>query len=483
MNKLFLLAGLFISIFSCDPNLNNEVTISGTISSYSVNKIEFQLLQDNLFKTDQNRFVASIDSLSQFSIKIPVDHLTQARIFIGNTYHEMAFMPGDDLQIEIGNDTISYTGKGAGKNNLLFASEVKWFREQMPKIIAVGDISLDDFVDTAKLFVQTQNELLYNAAKKEKIEPEFKKYFLLKYEFSYPELLFNYSRTYAYKNRIQFYTMELPDEIKKAVSFSNLVKDDYLALNNYTNLIMNLIYQNRYKMTLTDSTLDGNSVFHTLVLDSLKGKTRDHVLTNIILSGLKNNRLDSVLYNKFRETITDSDYVGAVNEAFKKYELKKDIIGKPINAEFSETLLENTNNSRLTFGEMMEKYKGKVVFLDIWSLNCGPCRANMPYSEKVREHLKNQPVEFVYIAQDPPSNDVWEKIFKVTMTKDNQYRMVDYKWGTSKMLKFLEISFVPCYMIFDKEGKLVDYNAEQPSMKDSKGDLIIENRLRKLAEL
>lgn len=483
MKQLILFGGLLICLFSCKQEQKNEVTISGKVSREAVHEVTFSLLTDNLTNTDKNKYSATLDSLSQFSIAIPIKQLTEARIILGNTYHEMCFLPGDNLQIEVGQETISYKGKGAGKDNFLFASEVKWFKDSMSKILSNGNVELKDFPDSAKVFIKSQIALLNKFDKEEKLEPEFKEFYLLRYDHSYSGLLFDYSRTYAIKNKIALNALELPAEYLKMRQFKNVINDEMLSLDGYRSLIMNLFYEKRNKILRADSTLKRIDIDQTLLFDSLTGKTRDYIATRYLVTLLSANQFDSIFYNKFQETVKDSTYNKAVKISFDKYKLRSEIIGKPLNLEFTETMIEDTSNMQISFGKMMEKYKGKVVFLDLWGLNCGPCRANMPYSHQLKEQFKGQPVEFVYIAQDPPAKDVWEKIFKVTMTDQNQYRMVDHQWGSARMLKFLDISFVPCYMIFDKEGKLVDYNAEQPMMKNAKGELVIGNRLKKLAEL
>ncbi|MFW6389387.1 MAG: hypothetical protein ACOCZI_02010 [Marinilabiliaceae bacterium] len=45
----------------------------------------------------------------------------------------------------------------------------------------------------------------------------------------------------------------------------------------------------------------------------------------------------------------------------------------------------------------------------------------------------------------------------------------------------MEINWVPCYMIFDKEGKLADFNAERPSANVVEEETPLEETLKKLA--
>src|SRR6187455_976701 len=42
-----------------------------------------------------------------------------------------------------------------------------------------------------------------------------------------------------------------------------------------------------------------------------------------------------------------------------------------------------------------DRYKGKVLFINLWATWCGPCRAEMPGIQSLSEKLKGQPVEFI----------------------------------------------------------------------------------------
>ena len=50
--------------------------------------------------------------------------------------------------------------------------------------------------------------------------------------------------------------------------------------------------------------------------------------------------------------------------------------------------------------ELFAPYRGsgKVLYVDLWGLGCGPCREEMPYSVGLHKKLEGKPVEFVYIC-------------------------------------------------------------------------------------
>jgi thiol-disulfide isomerase/thioredoxin len=50
----------------------------------------------------------------------------------------------------------------------------------------------------------------------------------------------------------------------------------------------------------------------------------------------------------------------------------------------------------ITLGDLA----GKVVFLNFWSTSCGPCIAEMPGIEKLRDSLKGEQIAFVVVTED-----------------------------------------------------------------------------------
>lgn len=69
----------------------------------------------------------------------------------------------------------------------------------------------------------------------------------------------------------------------------------------------------------------------------------------------------------------------------------------------------NTDNKLMTKGDsifqrIIEPYKGNVLYIDFWSMSCGPCRGGML---AMRDEVKNnadKPVKYLYITSDKEEN-------------------------------------------------------------------------------
>jgi Thiol-disulfide isomerase and thioredoxins len=264
----------------------------------------------------------------------------------------------------------------------------------------------------------------------------------------------------------------LSDEYKKYNLFGNLVDDKMVSSNTYVNNLRNFLFTKSTELRKLNVKGDP---FNILMLDSLKGKTQQYVMANWICSDLSQDRLDTFIYDKFKKLESDPLAIKTVDKALEKYYQKRSLLGQPLNVNFINTQLEDTAGNAISFGKMMEKFKGKVVYLDVWGLGCGPCRGAMPYSKRVREKLSNKPVEFIFLTIEGMDKKRWEEAFKVSLVKENHYRLTE-GWQ-APLLKFMAINWVPCYMIIDKEGKLASYSA--PSPFDEVG---LETKLVKLTK-
>ena len=88
--------------------------------------------------------------------------------------------------------------------------------------------------------------------------------------------------------------------------------------------------------------------------------------------------------------------------------------------------------------------------------------------EKLTDKQKKE-IMFLYISIDADQN-AWKKGIQ-----DNAIEGVNLispgNWG-SKVCKYFQINSIPRYMIMDKKGDIVDYNAKRPSDSGIMDDLL-----------
>jgi thiol-disulfide isomerase/thioredoxin len=104
--------------------------------------------------------------------------------------------------------------------------------------------------------------------------------------------------------------------------------------------------------------------------------------------------------------------------------------------------------------------KGKLVYIDIWATWCGPCIAEHPNWDKVKEEYKDKPVAFLTVSIDD-TREPWEKMVKNKKMEGLQW-FAPNAWQ-SELAQFFMVNAIPRFLLLDKEGKIIDPSAERPS--------------------
>jgi len=109
------------------------------------------------------------------------------------------------------------------------------------------------------------------------------------------------------------------------------------------------------------------------------------------------------------------------------------------------------------------EFKGKVQVLDFWFTGCVPCRAEMPYMEKLAEEMEGMPIVFVSMSLDTGDEllGLWKQMVRDKQGAGVYLNVADgFK---SDLAKAYLIHSVPRIVIIDEEGKIVDAYAKRPS--------------------
>ncbi|RMA57831.1 TlpA family protein disulfide reductase [Ulvibacter antarcticus] len=111
-------------------------------------------------------------------------------------------------------------------------------------------------------------------------------------------------------------------------------------------------------------------------------------------------------------------------------------------------------NEETTFSEVLQKYRGKTVVIDIWATWCKNCITGMPKVKKLQKKYKD--VTFLFLSLDKDTES-WKKgISKYEMEGEHYYIPSGWKGG---FCSTINLDWIPRYMIVNPKGVISLYKA------------------------
>lgn len=146
------------------------------------------------------------------------------------------------------------------------------------------------------------------------------------------------------------------------------------------------------------------------------------------------------------------------------------------NGYSTDLVLEGLDGGSYAYGDLLSRYKGKVIYVDIWASWCSACRDAMPDAKKLREHYKNREVVFLYLAVND-TREAWRGAVQSCETGylGENYRVLNA--AESRFLKEVKNRGIPQMLLYDRSGRLVDTDTSGP------GEKATEEKIDKLLEM
>ena len=142
----------------------------------------------------------------------------------------------------------------------------------------------------------------------------------------------------------------------------------------------------------------------------------------------------------------------------------------------STNLLSTDNLEGITEGEqilrkIIEPWKGKIILIDVWGTWCSPCKEALKHSQELYERMKPYDMFFLYMANN--SNETsWKNVIKEYNVNGENVGHVNLPQEQQAAVeRFLNVNQYPSYFLIDREGHLLQVNAD-PRYLDQFEELI-----------
>lgn len=192
----------------------------------------------------------------------------------------------------------------------------------------------------------------------------------------------------------------------------------------------------------------------------ISGQLSLDLRSSILMGILQNSSFDvrKEYFNKFASSIADTALIGRMKSYYAN-------LLNPEIATSEDLILLAANGKKTTLSDVLKQCKGKIVYVDFWASWCDPCLREMPFSKKLREDVAYKDVVFIYLALNDKQSR-WEAVWEKADLKNQAHNYLILNSKDAPFVKKYKISSIPRYMIFDKEGQLLNNNAPTPSDKN-----------------
>ena len=347
-----------------------------------------------------------------------------------------------NLNTEEFDESISYLGKGAEKNNYLAK---KYMNSELNELSFDEFFVLDEASFTKKnngLHTQKVDFLMSSKVPDENfIEMEKK---ALKYDFL--ANISNYKEYYVYLTKDADFVVGDDFYVKfKGFDYEN--ENDFKTYSSYRTIVVN-----HYITDVDDK--EGLEQTFTAIKGIKSDYIKNEVLGNFRYSFSPAHGELDLFYSLLMETSTDEEFKIKITEKYEK--ISPLTIGN-VSPAFNYPDRDGKDVS-------LEDLKGKYVYVDIWATWCGPCKREIPHLKQLTEEYAGKDIEFVSISIDVAKDR--EKWLAMIDEKemDGIQLFADSDWK-SEFVQAYKINGIPRFILIDPAGNIISADAPRPSSK------------------
>ena len=474
MKPLFLTILTFIAANSFAQDI---VKLSGKIANPASDSIIMRYNDNNIAYYPKD-FFTHVDKAGNFSFAFPVPHgiYTQATIMHGGKLAEIILHANDSLVMAADglrfDSSLHFTGRGSAVANFVTRHSIErgGMNQYTLKIKTHINKEPDDFIKSIE-----EERKLENA-------------FLNKYKTGLPKSFINYWTAY-YQYYNYFFIQQYPQvhAMIKARKYTDTIPaayysvvkhmpyafhDSLLQLPPYL-LYLTGVFDTKLKAAgytyYASDTTSGRKFQDSvtkLAYKLLPDKSAEYYMAQNLYGRARNQPIEKTefMFSDFKKHWPQSEYLPVLSKQVAIVESLAP--GHP--APDFDIITPDGQHTKLS------DLKGKVVYLGFWASWCKQCVGEMIKENKIKDLMKNKPIEFVYVSIDDDAARDSTLISKYKM--EGLFYHAGGGWGAKEIMQY-GVQSLPAYFLIDEDGNFAVQNAPGP-LQSTEMILAIEKLFR-----
>jgi thiol-disulfide isomerase/thioredoxin len=437
---LFLLIGLFARSFAGSPT--PIAVVSGKMNEFKSGEMILYKAEDGK-RVKYAAYEKKKDNQFAFAIPLKEEGLYYLSDQSGWFYIRLYLKPGEQVELNVNYSGMYEIVKGSAKNKLLY----QWFKRVAA--VTIPAFNTSDTTTYRSFFPKAKNLIPAAAAFKKTIRTNDSKFNKILNQIVDIDVEYAAFRFCFTPRSISPSPTELSHFLQQFVRPEKYCNAGLLSLGESTDLL---------GLYVTANFMLSSADVRDSIQKSLQKRCsffcNDTIKGAFIVSALSRYRF----YDEFtlnvspvKQYLLTSGQQEAYNEKLKQFDTLLRA-GKPsLNFQFPDI-----NGKKVAMNDL----RGKVVLVDVWATWCVPCRGEIPHLKKLEEEFKGSDVAFMSVSVDKQEDrDKWIKF-----VEKEQLGGIQLFAGEDKTFNdFYKVIAIPRFMVFDREGKIVDVDAARPS--------------------
>lgn len=238
----------------------------------------------------------------------------------------------------------------------------------------------------------------------------------------------------------------------KSIRKSKEFKEFYTQENSLK--LKELFYRYNFHLLLNNITKLKPNIGRDLVIS--QSLSRNYFSNNLVPTTNEWNKIDNLIGNK------------SLNSYLHSYS-SQNISTEESHEKATKKVVSDSDEVKKKY---IDKYLGKVIYIDFYATWCGPCREEIPYAKVLKHEFTNADVVFLNLCAQSKKND-WEAQIKQKGITGENYLLDNEEYKI--LANLYDVKGFPTYILIDKKGNVVSKNAPRPSSKQE-----IINEIKKL---